>query len=242
MTWELRASDCLDAVSGLASLADASVDHVITDPPYDEQTHSRGGNVRRYDGGPQIAALTFAALEPGLIPAIAGHLCRVTRRWIVVFVAVRRIESWAAALEDAGAKVPRVMAWVKPDASPQFSGDRPGHGFESVILAHRVGRTRWNGGGKKGVYVVPRMDFMSGHHHPTQKPLALMSALVADFTDRGELICDPFAGSGTTGVAAIRGGRRFIGWERDAQYAETARRRLADAREQLSLFAAASDS
>lgn len=63
-----------------------------------------------------------------------------------------------------------------------------------------------------------------------------MSALVADFTDRGDLICDPFAGSGTTGVAAVRAGRSFVGWELDAKYHETARRRLEDTREQASLL------
>ena len=72
--------------------------------------------------------------------------------------------------------------------------------------------------------------------HETQKPVALMSALVRDFTDPGELVCDPFAGSGTTGVACIRLGRRFIGWERDPKYFAVAVKRLTAARGQLRLF------
>ena len=71
--------------------------------------------------------------------------------------------------------------------------------------------------------------------HQTQKPLALMEILVRLFSERGELILDPFAGSGTTGVAAIRLGRRFVGWEMNSAYAEMARRRLATAREQLEI-------
>jgi site-specific DNA-methyltransferase (adenine-specific) len=63
-----------------------------------------------------------------------------------------------------------------------------------------------------------------------------MEALVSDFTDPGELVCDPFAGSGTTGVACIRLGRRFIGWERDPKYFAVAVKRLRAAREQLGLF------
>jgi DNA modification methylase len=69
----------------------------------------------------------------------------------------------------------------------------------------------------------------------TEKPLPLMESLVRDFTDPGDLILDPFAGSGTTGVAAIRLGRRFIGWEKDPKYHTIAVKRLTAAREQREL-------
>jgi site-specific DNA-methyltransferase (adenine-specific) len=63
-----------------------------------------------------------------------------------------------------------------------------------------------------------------------------MESLVRDFTDPGELVCDPFAGSGTTGVACLRLGRRFVGWEKDERYFRVAVKRLTAAREQLRLF------
>jgi site-specific DNA-methyltransferase (adenine-specific) len=63
-----------------------------------------------------------------------------------------------------------------------------------------------------------------------------MEILVRLFSDRGELIADPFTGSGTTGVAALRLGRRFLGWEMDPRYAAMARKRLEAAREQLVFF------
>jgi site-specific DNA-methyltransferase (adenine-specific) len=62
-----------------------------------------------------------------------------------------------------------------------------------------------------------------------------MQLLVRLFSNKGELILDPFAGSGTTGVAALRLGRRFLGWELNAVYVAVARKRLATAREQLEL-------
>ena len=65
----------------------------------------------------------------------------------------------------------------------------------------------------------------------------IMESLVRDFTDPGDLILDPFAGSGTTGVAAIRLGRRFIGWEKDPKYHAIALKRLTAAKEQLELCA-----
>jgi DNA modification methylase len=66
-----------------------------------------------------------------------------------------------------------------------------------------------------------------------------MEAMVRDFTDRGETILDPFAGSGTTGVAAIRNGRNFIGWEKDPKYHAIADRRLRGTKEQLELLGGA---
>jgi hypothetical protein len=73
--------------------------------------------------------------------------------------------------------------------------------------------------------------------HPCPKPEALMEWIVREFTKPGDLILDPFAGSGTTGVAAVRLGRRFIGWERDPKYHAVATRRLESTREQLNLLA-----
>jgi DNA modification methylase len=62
--------------------------------------------------------------------------------------------------------------------------------------------------------------------HQTQKPQSLMRELIQLFSDPGELIADPFAGSGSTGVAAIAEGRRFIGWEKDPHWAEVAQARI----------------
>ncbi len=68
--------------------------------------------------------------------------------------------------------------------------------------------------------------------HPTQKPVALMRRIINDYTEPGDLILDPFCGSGTTGVACVQTGRRFIGIEIDEGYADIARARIANAAEQ----------
>ena len=102
------------------------------------------------------------------------------------------------------------------------------------------GRSVWNGGGKRGVYEFMVNNFgreggYNARQHPTQKPLGLMEALLRDFTDPGDLILDPFAGSGSTGVAAKRLGRRFIGFELNAKYHAIAQARINGAHEQLEL-------
>ena len=104
-----------------------------------------------------------------------------------------------------------------------------------IVSKPAAGRSPVNCG-KQGVYrysvVGAGVDLRC---HPTQKPLSLMEALVRDFSDPGELVLDPFAGAGTTGVAALSLGRRFLGWELDPAHAATAQRRLAEVRPQLEL-------
>jgi DNA modification methylase len=73
--------------------------------------------------------------------------------------------------------------------------------------------------------------------HPTQKPVALMEYLIRTYTNEGEVVLDPTMGSGTTGVACINTGRRFIGIERDAGYFDIAERRIADAMPSLLMAA-----
>jgi DNA modification methylase len=72
--------------------------------------------------------------------------------------------------------------------------------------------------------------------HPTQKPIGVMKWCIGQLPDGCETICDPFMGSGTTGVAAIQLGRKFIGIERSERYFDAACRRIADARKQPDMF------
>ena len=236
--WELRLGDCLDPETGLASLE--SVDHVITDPPYEAQAHTKQRRLKKT--GSKAAKVIAAPLSFGEIGEgeRAGLFSAVNvRRWAVAFCQAEAVQAWRDAMEGSGLVWKRACVWIKPDAQPQLTGDRPGMGYESMAVSHPPGRSRWNGGGKVGVYRFNKnRSDLKRTGHPTQKPLALMEALVSDFTNPGELICDPFAGSGTTGVACVRLGRRFIGWEKDPDFFEIAVKRLRGTREQRQLFQA----
>jgi len=188
-----------------------------------------------------VEPLSFAPISADVRTRVAVELARVVRRWVIVFCQAEAVAAWRDAFTDAGLKYKRACVWIKPDGMPQLTGDRPGMGYESIVCAHPPGRSSWNGGGKHGVYTCPKNAGMGSdpHEHPTQKPVPLMERLVEDFTDRGELILDPFAGSGTTLVAARRHGRRVIGWERDPAFHAVAMRRAGETREQLDLLGGA---
>ena len=229
MSFDLRLGSCLDAATGLAAMAAQSIDVTIMDPPYEAEAHTKMrramAGLKGEDREVTAADLPFPAITEAERMAVAAEVARVTSRWILVFCQVEGAPKWARALEAAGAQYVRTMVWVKPDGQPQLTGDRPGMGYESIVVAHRKGRKRWNGGGRTGVFVYNKSDG-SRHPHPTTKPQPLMRELVSLFSDPGEIVLDPFAGSGSTGVACGMLGRRFLGWELSPEYHAIAMRRL----------------
>ena len=243
MSFTLHLGDCLDPVTGLASLGDKSVDHVICDPPYETEAHTlqrrtmRGSN-RGVERVAAIDPLDFDPITEEIRIAAAREFGRIARRWILVFCQAEAVAAWRDSLRAGLAIYKRACIWVKPDGMPQLTGDRPGMGYESIVAAHAPGKSAWNGGGRVGVYTYGKQPDgrLQQGAHPTMKPVGLMEKLARDFTDPGETILDPFAGSGTTGVAAIRLGRHFIGYEKDPKYHAIAMKRLTAAREQIEMF------
>lgn len=222
--WAFITGDCFDWITDLEA-----VDHVITDPPYSRHVHTRQRRTRSR-GQLVDAPLPFAHLSAMHRSCAAEQFARLARRWILAFSDAESVHLWQRDLERAGARHVRLGAWIKVNGQPQLSGDRPAVGFEAVEIASCAKRLRWNGGGLPAVWahaVATDRNNTGQRCHPTQKPLSLMLELVSLFTDPGDLILDPFAGGGTTGVAALRLGRRFIGIEREEAWALGARERLA---------------
>jgi DNA modification methylase len=224
--------DCLDVLPQLEA-----VDHVITDPPYSEHVHKnaragsrplvRKGFVADYS---RSAEFGFDALPETTRCSVSREFARLTQRWALVFSDVESCHSWREALTENGLEYVRTGSWVKLNATPQFTGDRPAPGYETITIVHPSGRKRWNGGGSHGVWTHAIEQNRGGNNprlHTTQKPLDLMRELVSLFTDPGDLILDPFMGSGTTLRAAKDLGRRAIGIEINEAYCEIAVKRLA---------------
>lgn len=218
--------DCLKALKAIGT-----VDHVITDPPYSERVHvgsrrPKEGQKRSSKPGVQKRELGFDHLTFRTQKRIAQWCGKNVRRWVLCFTDLEGSARWAHEFMTAELDHIRVGIWLKPNASPQFTGDRPGVGFEGIEIAHPKGAKRWNGGGKHGVWthnVAPS----SKDRHPTEKPKELMQELILDFTDPGDVILDPFMGSGATLRAAKELGRRAIGIELDPKWVKVAIDRIA---------------
>jgi site-specific DNA-methyltransferase (adenine-specific) len=183
--------------------------------------------------------LGFEPITREVMAFCADRFADICQRWCLVFSDVEIAHEWRSELQVAGMEYVRTGAWIKIGCTPQFTGDRPAAGHESITITHRPGKKRWNGGGSHAVWSVPIVLNRGGNAervHTTQKPLALMRELVRLFTDPGETVLDCFGGSGTTAVACRDLGRRCIVVEREEKYCALIVERL---RQQILLAPAA---
>jgi site-specific DNA-methyltransferase (adenine-specific) len=226
-----------DALEVLPRLG--AVDHVIADPPYEATLHESKNNLRgrkhRNDGVAELKGLDFDPID-GIRDVVVATVEAACSGWFIAFCTVEGVARWADCINPSDLKYKRACVWVKPDSTPQLNGQCPAQGAEMFVCAWAgAGHSRWNSGGKRGVYTHCVNVGRQGEH-PTEKPVPLMQEILADFTQPGELICDPFMGSGTTGVAALQLGRRFVGIEQDPRWFDLACRRIAEAHRQPRLF------
>ena len=229
----LYMGDALEIVPALGP-----VSHWITDPPYEARLHAAKANLMdlRKDGGSALQAIDFDCIDPirADVVRLGAETCQ---GWFIAFCTSEGVGRWADEIHASAMKYKRACVWVKPDATPQFNGQGPAMGAEMFVCAWAgAGHARWNAGGKRGVYTHCVNNAERSGQHPTEKPCKLMTEIIADFTTPGETILDPFAGSGTTGVAAVQMNRTFIGIERNEKYFDLACRRIEQAQRQSQLF------
>ena len=223
-THDVIHGDCLDV---LATMPDAGVDAFVTDPPYgtNDGKGKRGGS----GGGAAVFALEWDRALP--IDWLA-HAARALKPGgaVAAFTDTKRVGDLWAAGEAAGLRPLQLFYWTKTNPPPT-----PRQNFASAVEAgvyfRKPGRALWWGGGgwARNVIDCPLAQADAGSQgrlHPTQKPLVVMQWLVGLVAAPGALVVDPFCGSGTTGVACVVGGRRFLGVERDEHFASVARARL----------------
>ncbi len=197
--------DCRDILPQLEA-----ADHVITDPPYGDATHSNAASNRGI--GHAKKAIDFAAINDADVASILRILGPKCGRWFVATMQWQHIAALELATPEPWEFV-RFGVWVKTNPMPQLSADRPAHGWDGIAYLHnKAAKKRWRGGGEHGNWIGP---VVTNGLHPTGKPEAFVERLVTQFTDDGDLILDPFSGSGTTAVVAKRMGRRCIAIELD---------------------------
>lgn len=211
--------DCQEVMAGME---EQSVTAVITDPPYTERTHRMAKTNKGKGYG--VKATDFAHIADDDLAGILAECGRVTRRWVVASLAYQHAFKFDAE-PPAGLRTLRLGVWVKTNPMPMISADRPAQGWEAIAYMHRADtKPKWNGGGVHGNYVLP---VSQNTGHPTAKPIPMIRDMVRKFTNPGDTVFDPFAGSGTTLRAAVDEGRHAIGVELDERYCEIIAKRLA---------------
>ena len=240
-----------DCLHHLQDLPDGAVDLVFADPPYNLQLGGelyRPNNTRvdgveeawdRFAGFDDYDAFTRAWLE-----GCRRVLKKDGSLWVIG--SYHNIFRVGAILQDLGFWVMNDVVWRKTNPMPNFRGTRFTNAHETLIWAARSAQAKpfFNYDAMKRLnddlqmrsdWLLPicsgpeRLRGADGRRkaHPTQKPEALLYRVVLSTSRPGDLVLDPFLGTGTTGAVARRLGRRFIGIERDADYAALARSRIA---------------
>jgi modification methylase len=237
-----------DCVEAMRSLPSASVDLVFADPPYNLQL---GGDLNRPDGS-HVDAVTdhwdqfasFAAYDT------------FTRDWLTEARRVLRPDGalWVigsyhnifrvgALLQDLGFWILNDIVWRKSNPMPNFRGTRFTNAHETLIWASQGEKARYHFNYRamktlndelqmRSDWVIPlcggpeRLKEGGQKAHPTQKPEALLYRVLLATTEPGDVVLDPFFGTGTTGAVAKRLGRHWIGCEREEGYRRVALKRI----------------
>ncbi len=224
MLLELYNEDCL---IGMQRIPDKSVDCIVTDPPYKIVTggDSDGENSIRPKGilaGNRELMKNIPKMEEW-IPQCYRVLKDATHAYFMVN-STNLIEM-SVCLLKSGFKIHNFLVWEKNNCTPsQFYMKN----CEYVIFC-RKGRAKYiaNIGDSKTVHAIP--NILGNKKHPTEKPIALMGMYVENSSKAGDVVLDPFMGSGTTGVACVNTDRKFIGFELDKTYFEIAKNRIDEA-------------
>ncbi len=210
-------------------LVQATVDLVLTDPPYSEGTHSMHAAGMAWGDlvAPRSSDRARLSFTHTTLADLSGVLTATTAQRWAVFTIDETLAAELRVSPPKGWRYVRTGIWIKPGGAPQFTGDRPGMGYEPVAILHRSGngRSKWNGGGSHALWTFPA--YHGGH--PTEKPLALYRRFTELFSNPGDIILDPFLGSGTTLRAAKDLGRRGLGIELEEKYCKIAAGRMAQA-------------
>ncbi|MDT9598288.1 site-specific DNA-methyltransferase [Sphingosinicella rhizophila] len=238
-----------DCVAAMARLPDACIDMVFADPPYNLQL---GGDLFRPEGG-RVDAVdddwdkfdTFAAYDD-FTRAWLKEARRILKPngtlWVIG--SYHNIFRVGAALQDEGYWILNDIIWRKANPMPNFRGTRFTNAHETLIWASRSENSRYtfNYRAMKALndelqmrsdWVLPicgggeRVKTQGVKAHPTQKPESLLYRVLLACTNKGDVVLDPFFGTGTTGAVARRLGRQWIGIEREKRYVKVARERIA---------------
>lgn len=217
--------DCLEVMK---TIPDESVDMVLADAPYGARRPSaRRKDAEQFDeisGNDGVCGAWLVGAERVLKEGGA----------VYVFVCWDRLGEWQEKMVEAGLRARSCIVWDKVVHGLADLRTCWAPQYEMILFAAK-GRHTLRGTRPKDILTVQRVDPLK-LVHPYEKPMSLISMLIKASSDKGQTVLDPFMGSGTTGVAAIKTGREFIGIEIDRGYFDIAKRRIERASQRKGFF------
>ncbi len=224
-----------DCFSILKKLPDNSIDLILTDPPYNIAKYSTG-NLKfdwRSDINNDLAEWDLAELKP---MDLVGEFKRVLKPNgnIFIFCSYNMIGEYHRAF-DPEFDTFQFMVWHKTNPVPNFRKSSFLNSCELIVSCWNKGHT-WNFTNQRDMHNfiesgicmgAERVKDENGRNlHPTQKPVAILEKIVKIASNKGDIVLDCFNGVGSTGVAALKNARRYIGIEIDQVYMSATKKRL----------------
>ena len=220
--------DCLDY---LGQIPDNSIDLILTDPPYNIAQYSTG-NINL----PGRSALNNDLAEWDLIPIDPFDLPPDFKRIIkpdgniFVFTSYNLIGKWHEAF-DSEFDTFQFFIWHKTNPAPKIFKNGFLNSCEMIACMWNKGH-KWNFSDQRNMHnffespICMKPERLSEPKHPSQKPVRLLEHIVSIASNENDVVFDPFMGVGSTGVAALRNKRRFIGIEIEKSYFDAAEMRI----------------
>jgi len=203
----------MDCMIGMQNIPDNSIDLIITDPPYgiSKELNCKGQRL----GTTAKLNFNFGTWDKLDMSWFDIALLK-TRGWMMTFCAKRDVGFFIGKLEQRGFIAVDVLVWQKPDPVPLNAKSRFLNAWEAMVIGKRPGSI-WNSAYEHNIIKI-QAPKGKGRFHPTQKPVGLIKKLIELTTEEGDLVLDPFMGSGTTAVASIEAKRKYIGFELSKEY------------------------
>ena len=206
-----------DSVVTLHAIPAGSVDLMVTDPPYLVNYRDRSGRCSQNDDNPSGVLPVFEPMSRTM----------KANSYAIWFAGWSALPQFSQSWEAAGLRIVGQFVWAKDYASRKgFAEYR--HETAYLLAKGRPAKP------SRPLPSVLKWVYSGNRAYPTEKALDILTLLIRCFSKPGDLVCDPFSGSGSTSVASALTGRRYLGIDIDAEHVATARTRLAGVEAYLS--------
>ena len=221
----------MDCIEGMRQMPDKSVDLVVTDPPYLIETS--GAGIYKQDDKQYVKELN--EMKDGFSREVLDELCRIMKKINIYFFCSQK---QIIPLIDYFVKEKNcnwnLLTWHKSNPVPAC-GNKYLTDTEFILFFREKGVKIYGEYKSKFTYYVTPLNQKDKktYGHPTIKPLDMVSNFIINSSQEGDIVFDPFMGSGTTAVAAIKCNRNFLGYELNPDYYEICNTRIEKASENI---------